>query len=335
MGARKPRMESRQLGRVALILARLAEVEIKDNWSNKPIHSLESIFKSWMPQTAANHNERLAVIRRLADKFPDVAWKICVAQFGRGPQTGDYSHKPRWRTDAYGYGEPHATWDPIIAFIHEMIGMALSWKSYSRDMLCDLIERLPDLDDESQAKVWKLLEGWAAGATDADKSVVRDKIRARIVSRREATLRGGSIRKSIAGAKAACQVLEPSDLLQKHLWLFRETWIEELADEMLDEKFDFRKRDERIAKLRTDALRQILTAHGQRGVFELADLGNAAPQIGWLLAQNILRQDEIPDYLQAALSAPADGEFWAVKGLIRECCSRWTIRAGWKMCSIG
>ena len=86
---------------------------------------------------------------------------------------------------------------------------------------------------------------------------------------------------------------------------------------MTDENLDFRKRDERIAALRTDALRQILAARGQRGAFELAVLGNAAPQIGWLLAQNILRQDEIADYLRAALRASPDGNSWAMKGLIR------------------
>ena len=42
------------LPRVALILARLAQIEINDNWANKPAHSLEMIFWSWMPQTAAS-----------------------------------------------------------------------------------------------------------------------------------------------------------------------------------------------------------------------------------------------------------------------------------------
>jgi hypothetical protein len=41
------------LPRAAFILARLAEVEISDNWINKPTHSLEAIFRAWMPQTAA------------------------------------------------------------------------------------------------------------------------------------------------------------------------------------------------------------------------------------------------------------------------------------------
>src|SRR5207237_10424897 len=66
------------LPRAALVLAQLAGIEINDNWANKPIHSLESIFRAWMPQTAADHDMRLRVMKLLADRFPKVAWKICI-----------------------------------------------------------------------------------------------------------------------------------------------------------------------------------------------------------------------------------------------------------------
>ena len=123
-------------------MARLAQVEIKDNWVNKRTHSLESIFRAWMPQTAANHREACRPMRKLAEKFPDVAWNICVHQFGQHYQTGNYSHKPRWRPDGYGFGEPFPTWGPIMEFVREMVEMALTWKGHSLMMLCDLVERL-------------------------------------------------------------------------------------------------------------------------------------------------------------------------------------------------
>ncbi|MGA8596462.1 MAG: hypothetical protein WB676_17270, partial [Bryobacteraceae bacterium] len=47
-----------RLLRVAKILAKLAERKIADNWANKPDSSLGSIFRSWMPQTAAPLEER-------------------------------------------------------------------------------------------------------------------------------------------------------------------------------------------------------------------------------------------------------------------------------------
>ena len=46
--------------RAAMVLGCLAQIEINDNWVNKPESSLGAIFRSWMPQTAASNDERLA-----------------------------------------------------------------------------------------------------------------------------------------------------------------------------------------------------------------------------------------------------------------------------------
>jgi addiction module HigA family antidote len=306
------------LPRAALILAQLAEVEIDDNWGNKPIASLETIFRAWMPQTAANHDQRLAAIKLLAEKYPNVAWKVCVEQFDTRHRIGHYSHKPRWRTDAHGFGEPFATWTPINAFKREMIEMALSWKNHTREMLGDLVERLHDLDDKQRTAVWTLVMTWAdAGASDIDKAWVREKIRVTVMSRR-----GVKRAKTAAGsdlstaAKAAYEALEPSDLLSKHEWLFRETWIQESADELHDDDMDYHKRDERIAKQRADALQQIIAAHGMKGVFELAEMGKAASQIGTLMVTNVLEEAEISDFLLGALPPASNKESWAKKNLV-------------------
>ena len=133
-----------------MILARLAQIEINDNWVNKPAHSLAAIFRSWMPQTAANNDERLALVKVLFNRFPDVAWTLCVAQFGNHHQVGDYSHKPTWRPDGYGHGEPFPTWEPILEFAGQMIELALSQPRYAVSMLSDLIDRLHDLHERSQ-----------------------------------------------------------------------------------------------------------------------------------------------------------------------------------------
>lgn len=213
------------LMRSALILARLAQIEINDNWVNKPVHSLESIFRAWMPQTAANVQQRVRVMKTLAERFPDVAWRICVSQFGIHHQVGDYSHKPRWRPDGYGFGEPCPTVGPINEFVREMVKLALGWENHSREMLCDLVERLRDLSDVDQARTWELIESWAkTKATDADKAAMREKIRVSTLSRRAAMFakKNGRMVGLVAAAKAAYAALEPSDLLNKHAWLFRE-----------------------------------------------------------------------------------------------------------------
>lgn len=310
------------LPRAAFILARLAQVEISDNWVNKPTNSLESIFRDWMPQTAATLEVRVNVLKTLAAHFPNVAWKICMAQLGDRNEVGHYSHKPRWRSDGHGFGEPIPTWGPILQFRREMVEMALSWKEHTLEMLCDLVARLHNLDNAYQARVWSLVKVWAAQkASDADKAALREEIRVRALSRRAV----GRAKKTadaavmFEAAKQAHAELEPTDLLNKHAWLFREGWVQESYDEIHDGvEIGFNKRDEHIAALRTEALREVLEQRGPQGIIELAQRGNAAWQIGWLTASVLLSENLLIDLLRRALGPllEKEGDFFARKNLI-------------------
>lgn len=304
------------LPRAAFILARLAQIEINDNWVNKPTHSLESIFRAWMPQTAATHEQRVDLLKKLASRFPEIAWKICVAQFGTYQGVGDYSHKPRWRSDGYGFGEPFPTWGPILKFVREMVVMALDWEEHNLTTLSDLVERLHDVDESHQTCVWELVEAWAKEkASDADKAAMREKIRVSTLSRRAAmrVKKDGRLAALTGKAKEAYAALEPEDLLNKHAWLFRDAWIEESADELEDiEKIDFQKREERIHKLRVDAMREIYGQGGLSRLLELAERGNTSWQIGVLAAKEMLTEQELHRFLRLALQpviANSDGAY--------------------------
>jgi hypothetical protein len=160
--------------RVARILAQLSQIEINDNWVNRPINSLEAIFRSWMPQTAASHETRVKVMKQLAERTPKVAWKVCVEQLSAGQRTGSYSHKPKWRNDGHGYGEPLHTWEPVAAFARDMLDMALNWKhGYTPEMICDLVNCVPGFSPEHRDKAWQIVATWAATAPDAEKAVAR------------------------------------------------------------------------------------------------------------------------------------------------------------------
>ena len=43
-----------------------------------------------------------------------------------------------------------------------------------------------------------------------------------------------SQRALVSAGKAAYAALEPTDILNKHAWLFRDGWVEESADEIED-----------------------------------------------------------------------------------------------------
>jgi addiction module HigA family antidote len=310
------------LPRAALILARLAQIEINDNWVNKPAHSLKAIFRAWMPQTAASHEERLGLMKTLFEKYPDVGWTLCVAQFGNHGQIGDYSHKPLWRPDGYGFGEPFTTWGPVRDFVREMVELALTREKYTLSMLRDLIDRLHDLSDTDQSRAWVLIEAWAKTASDSDKVALREKIRVSTLSRRAAlrAKKSGKPASVATAAKGIYVALEPTNLLDKHAWLFRDTWIEESADEFEDlENSDYEQREKRIRDQRTLALREIREKHGIEGILDVANRGNTSWIVGALCTEGILKNGELLTLVTTAFRKMAAGEstMHASEGLIR------------------
>ncbi|WP_193171737.1 HigA family addiction module antitoxin [Nisaea nitritireducens] len=295
--------------RVVKILGQLSEVEINDNFANKPIRSLGSIFRTWMPQTAADHEMRLKGIHILLDKHPSIGWKICLEQFGDdGNRVGDYSHKPSWRSDGYGFGEPFKTTEPIYAFELEMAKIALSRPSYTVDMLCDLIGKLHALGPEFQERVWEIIDEWyKGGANDEDIAKVREKVRVTVLSRRgrkKAVAKGAASLSTTA--RAIYDAMLPTDVVNQYEWLFRQSWVEESADELFEVETDFQAREKRIEKLRTQALTKIVELRGLEGIFDLATKGNSQRQIGAYLASGILPEDQLSSLVLNCLRAPAD-----------------------------
>ena len=304
-----------------LILARLAEIEINDNWVNKPEHSLKAIFRCWMPQTAAGVEDRVALMRTIFGKFPDVAWRICVAQFGGGPQTGDYSHKPKWRTDGYGFGEPYPNYGPVWAFVGEMIELALTRERYTVSMLGDLIDRLVDLREPDQARVWDMVRNWASTANDEEKLALREKIRVSTLSRRAAlrAKREGKTPNWANAGKGIYETLEPERVMDRHAWLFKDSWVDEAAEDLEDlESTNYDERNKRIRNQRIKALQDIFGENGIEGLVELSARSRAQWMIGALLVEGVLNEEQQFDLVIAAFNQnnADDGALRATEWLI-------------------
>lgn len=291
--------------RVVKILGQLSEVDINDNWANKPIESLCSIFRAWMPQTAADHETRLRGIRMLLEKHPAIGWKVCLQQFGdHGNSVGDYSQKPKWRADGYGFGEPFKMWGPIHAFVGEMVKIALSMPSYTAEMLCDLVSRLHALAPKDQERVWEIIGEWhnSADVTDEDVAKVREKIRVTVLSRRGRKKADKEGQATLTkNAKAVYDAMQLKDIVNRHEWLFRQVWVEESADELTEDEMDFQARERRIEKLRIEALTDIVRERGIAGIFALAEKGRSQRQIGAHVASGILNDEQIEDMILQCL----------------------------------
>lgn len=283
-----------RLTRVIAILAQLASKRLDDNLMNKPTATLSSIFRSWMPQTAASLSDRIAALDYLVKNYPEVGWSICIEQLEPGSRVGHYSHKPRWRPDARGAGEG-ITRGEMYEFNRHVLDLVLDWPSHTEQTLGDLVRCLEGMPEEDQKTVWSIVSEWADTADETEKSTLRETIRVTTMTRRAKRERQRDEAQQISEeltkiAGATFESLEPKDLVQRHAWLFLKSWVDESANE-LEEDNGWEKRDERIAKLRCDAVKDVYVNLSIDGLIDLAAVGEASNTVGWCAAEVISVDD--------------------------------------------
>ena len=253
--------------RVVVILARLSETEIDDNWVNKPINSLSAVFRSWLPQTAARLDDRIQALEALCRRFPDVGWHICVQQFEGGQQNGHFNARPRWRNDAAGVGYG-VTKGEQGKFVRKALDLAISWPTRDRKTLGDLVERLENVPERDRSAIWDRIDSWSRTVSDEKaRAALREQIRRMVLTRRG--LLHGLEADQRDRAREACERLASQDPVRRHAWLFADAWVEYSADELDEDHLDFEEREKRVHELRKKAMVEIWSARRLDGSLAL------------------------------------------------------------------
>jgi addiction module HigA family antidote len=289
-----------QLLRVSLILAKLAERKITDNWANTPENTLKSIYRWWMPQTAASLSDRKKALETLARRFPAAAWRICLDQVDPGSTIGHYNHRPRWRSDASGAGQPDTGPEPQ-GFVRAALDFALTRQNYDATTLCELVGVVHVLRAADQDKVWDLIDAWAATEQDeAARALVREHIRRFAFTRRSKNRRINSRTKD--RARRAHTSLTPRDVVIRHQWLFASQWLQESVDEMEDDDLNYQKREEAVRNARVGALQEIWAEKAFVGIHELTAISGTPGTIGWHLAEGVIDETGFTEFLTRCLA---------------------------------
>ena len=253
------------LARVVIILGKLSQTKLNDNWLNKPINSLSAIFCSWLPQTAAPLDDRTKALEMLCRRFPDVGSQICLQQFEGGTRIGRFSERPRWRNDAAGASRGVTGRDELA---RKALDLALAWQPHDGTTLGDLVDRLDNVPVEDKLSIWNLIDTWSQTETDNKaKAELRERI-CRTVLTRRGRLRGleAEVRDR---ARQARDRLAPRDPVLRNAWLFANAWVKIPADEEGDEHIDWEAQDMRIHELRMAAMVEIWSSSGLDGALAL------------------------------------------------------------------
>ena len=281
-----------RLARVALILARLTETEVKGNWVNTPNNSLVNIFRSWLPQTAATVEERITALDTLVRDVPDAAYHLLDCLACVGPDFAHRTPRPKWRDDDARAGQgttDQERFHMLVAAVDRQIEMAVGHPN----RIVKLIEKLDKFDEPRVERMFEFLETFTRGDTsDADKELLRSAIRSRIHWHRNYDkIQGEELNSKLSRYEAAYKALEPTDLVLRHGWLFANGWPD----------LPIRTREEndsaQIEQWRTTALRELYESESWSGVTRMArDFAGGWP-IGWILSRLNINVSDIADWV--------------------------------------
>ncbi|MER9920920.1 MULTISPECIES: hypothetical protein [unclassified Mesorhizobium] len=271
-----------RLKRVSLILAWLCDVRIEGNWGNNPKSSLHDLYRSWFPQTAAAIEQRIDALDFLIEKAPGHAYELLDDLTGPGPDSASHIARPKWRGDdaGAGYGatgpERHKM---MVAAIDRQIEMSRG----EPGRIARLIGKYAMLDEPRQRRILELLAG-CRDASDFEKENIRRELRYTLHWHRnydevrdEAAL--GALLDPLDVIYAS---VEPEDLIVRHAWLFRNSWVDLPIRTRGD---DFEEEGRQRTGMARAALREIFNAQRWAGVLALAT-GQGEP---WVVGSHLSR----------------------------------------------
>ena len=290
--------------RVVDILARMAAVEVDDNWANSPKSTLWSIVRDFYPQTGATGCARVRALEKVAAAFPEVGWSLCVAQIGGGVRVAMANSRPRWRADAVDAAESVANSEPNGELSRRAFELVLVWPEHNPVTLGELVERMRWLPEPDRERVRDLIRRWASSAFDEDKAA--------LLRRLELSMRYGPAGIALFGDLAEC--LAPCDLIARHEGLLSSHWLGPYDDGTSDD-FDPKARMERLRHRQLAALREIWTVRGAEGLGTLIGKNTQAAAVVGVLTSDLLPEPEefesFVRYCVVAASGEAGADFLA------------------------
>ena len=293
--------------RVVDILAKLCVLEPEDRSGNTAMRSLLSIFRSWMPQTAASIEQRIAIFDQLVKNHPEVGWAVARDQYDAMSRTGDFNVKPKWRDYAFGSGGV-VTNAERWKFDLYCLETALSWTPKNVDKLADLIDNLENFDDNSRTCIWEQVIGWADTASDEERARLREQIRISVSKRTRRLFKKdapkASTKKYVNQARDIYDELEPNDIMWKYAWLFKNEWVQNSWEDDHEDDLDFNTRERRITKQRKAAVKKVFAKEGTSGVVRLAMSGNASHVVGNIFATIITSDNEQLSFIKSIVGEP-------------------------------
>jgi len=250
------------LGRVTVILGKLAKLDPGGQTLNRPARSLRDIFLLWLPQTYASLNKRLSALNMLLDRQPKIGWSLLLALV---PQTHGMcipTYKARWRQPA-GHQDNTVTYAEISEGVTAIKDKLIKHVGFDGYRWAELIKETSNFHIKDREDVVKYLLS-VAEKIDTGRDELWNTLRKVLSLNHSFHEAKWALPKSVLiEIEKAYFILEPSDIYQRFSWLF-DSYNPELPEGRNIN--DINLQEETIKQRRKEAVKTIKDAKGIEGL---------------------------------------------------------------------
>lgn len=265
------------LSRSALILSQLAAIDPGGNLSNRPINSLNEIFKPWYYQTLASFDERIAVLKLISKKQPEIAWELLIRMLPDSMGGVAFpTHNTRWRI--YNLAtEKSVTYNEIYDTHSVVVDLLISLCGNQESKLAKLVNKSDKLIPKDRDKVFILVESKVPELMQSEFSVWHTVRNLLYHHRSHPDAKWALPEEMLFRYEQLYNNLLPVDEFVNTKWLFDDYQVH--LPKGYRYKTDKGAYQKEIQQVRINSLSNLYKNHGLKGIFKLQ---KTAKQIGVL-----------------------------------------------------
>lgn len=280
---------------VSLILLKLSRLDPGGSLSNRPLNSISEIFKPWHFQTLASYDERMEILKYIAEKEKESGWNLLIRMLPDHHGIAHPTHKMRWRMFekntnlTYTYQE---IWNTHSAVIEMLIHIF----DNDEEKFSQLIKETTNLSPNDRKKVLD----WADEVypnIKQEKFSTWETIRGILNHHRSHPDTDWALPESeLVRLENLYNKLQPTNIIHKYIWLFNEHWPEfpegfKYEPNESEKRYD--QQQKRIDKARKTAVTVFLQELGLNATLELRKQVKEFWLLGGALADVITNQENV------------------------------------------
>jgi hypothetical protein len=299
------------LGRVTLILGKLARLDPGGKLSNRPANSLRFIFLLWLPQTFASLEKRLEAIDTLMERESEVGWELLMALMPRNHDSCFPTHKPCWRQFSEKTENTITIaerWESIRAITERV----LIHVNDDGQRWVKILENFPALPNGERQRIVEKISSCADKISNG-RSEIWNKLREILSLHRSFPDSDWALpEEELREIEKIYFLFEPKDTIERFLWLFDEQY----PDLPEGEKKDHKRAEQKVTRCRSEAIKVIKNEHGLEGLINLAKHTKNSWLIGIAVAEADIVSSEEEQRLLSLLDEEDKNKVSFVQGYI-------------------